>query len=642
MSDLFGSFEDGSRSVPASDPGLRAGCRAALVILAVVLALAPLALSPVAQAASFDEFVFKGRGYGHGVGMSQWGAWAAAREGRSYEEILAFYYPGTTLDTQADVELKVKLSSEPARGINDLTQDFTQVDLELRVTSGDLVAGDSAETLSVPVQPGAAVSLFTSGGRVELSLAGGPRQGPFTWAELRPRSGGRVVVQTRTDTTTYPQTEYRGRARVQPSAVSGRLNAYNVVLLEDYVRAIAEVEYDWAVATSSRYAPEAVKAQAVAARTYAVANMSPYLEDNQRDQVYRGYTFESTRPGIAEAAQATTGRILRYQGKVISAFFSASSGGFTSMWSSGAQPYLPVRPDPWSLQGPPSNPGYAWSLAVGREELSAKLNGLRDVAGRPIDIGAVVRVEIASREADDPGSHVASLRLTGTGGTAVVSASELRKPFGYSRLRSTLLTEIVNPGFADVPLEHYYYQQIMRAAFAGLVNGYPEGSFRPEASVSRWQFAKMAVNLRNSLWPGQPIALIDAPAAPFADVPARPGVLGDESDWVAAAKAAGLVRGVTATEFRPYEPVRRDQLASMLVRALGLEAEAADLDPASAGFADLDPGSTHWGAATLLFSKQILRGYEQPPGSGVFVIRAGEPTSRMHVAVILGRILDLY
>jgi stage II sporulation protein D len=629
---------------PARSRGRPVASSGALLLFVCVLTLI---LGPVpAGAASLDEFVFQGRGYGHGVGMSQWGAWAAARDGRSYEEILAFYYPGAALDPQANVELKVKLSSEPARALADLTQDFTQIDLDSRVTGADLRAGDLAGDdqtvrLLVPLAPGAQVSLFAREGAIELSVAGGPRQGPFAWVELRPQQGGRVGTQFRSGTALYPQTEYRGKVRAQPSATSGRLNAYNLVLLEDYVQAIAEVEYDWADEASSRYAPEAVKAQAVAARTYAVANMSPYLEDNQRDQVYRGYTFEAGRPGIAAAARATSGRVLRYQGRVISAFFSASSGGYTSMWSSGAQPYLPLQPDPWSLQAPPGNPGFGWTMTVSREELSSKVAGLRDVTGRPIDIGKVNRVEIAARETDDPGSHVASLRLVGTEGTALVSPAELRRPFGYSRLRSTLITEVVNPGFGDVPGGHYYYSPIMRVAFAGLVNGYPDGSFRPEASVSRWQFAKMVVNLRNAVHPEDQIPVPDTPVAPFADVPLNLGVVGDESDWVAAAKSAGLVRGVTETEFRPYDPVRRDQLASMIVRALGWEGAAATLPGTTPGFTDVAVGSTHWGAATYLFSRQVLRGYADPSESGAFALRPGEATSRMHVAVILDRILDL-
>lgn len=612
-----------------------------LSLMLTVALVAVLSAGPAA-AASLDQFVFKGRGYGHGVGMSQWGAWAAARDGKDFRWILGFYYPGTSLDPQPDVELKVKLSSEPSRAISELTQEFSSVDLRSTFNAGTLVLGTAGGEVSQAVEQATLVTVVPKEAGLEVAIGGQVRPGLYSWAELRPAAGGRVSLQFRSGATVYAATEYWGKGRVVPSTSSqGKLNAFNLVPLERYVRAIAEVENDWAVSTSSRYAPEAVKAQAVAARTYAVANMSPYLEDNQRDQVYRGYTFEAQRPGIAQAAADTAGLVLRYQGKVISAFYSSSSGGYTSMWSSGPQAYLPLQPDPYSLQAPPGNPGSAWTFTVSQAELSEKVAGLRDTSGRPINIGTISKVDVHSRETADLGSHVAALRLTGTGGTALISPAELRRPFGYAKMRSTLITEVENPGFTDVPPTHMYYDQIMRAAAESLVNGYPAGDFRPDVAVSRWQFAKMAVNLHNQLFPQDPIPLVDVSSGPFWDVAARPGTIGDESDWVAAAKKAGLVRGVSETQFRPYDPVRRDQVATMVVRAMGWEEEAAALSPDTPRFGDVADDSTHAAAATLLKSKGILQGYEIPPGSGEFFLRPEEPTKRMHIAVILTRILDL-
>ncbi len=76
---------------------------------------------------------------------------------------------------------------------------------------------------------------------------------------------------------------------------------------------------------------------------------------------------------------------------------------------------------------------------------------------------------------------------------------------------------------------------------AGLMSGYTGGLFKPDGSITRWQFAKIAVNLHNLMHPEDQIAVVNVTTAPYADVPARPGVLLDESDWVAAAKKAGLV-----------------------------------------------------------------------------------------------------
>ena len=337
----------------------------------------------------------------------------------------------------------------------------------------------------------------------------------------------------------------------------------------------------------------------MAARTYAVANRDPYLNDNQWDQVYRGYTFEQKYPGIGQAAEQTTvqgaGLVLRYQGAVISSFFSSSSGGYTTEWNQGEYPYLPAKADPYSLRAPTDNPGYAWTFTISAAELSEVVDGMGDVDGHAVHVGTVSRVEVLSRDTADPQSHAATLRLTGDKGTAVVGASAFRRFFGYSQMRSTLILEITSPGgpppppgeFTDVPPQHMYYDEIEQVTDAGLMNGYPSGEFKPETAVSRWQFAKMVVGLHNALFPDDQIPLVDVPSRPFADMPAQPGTLGDESDWVAAAFAAGLVNGVTETTFQPYEPVRRDQMASMLVRAMGWEDEAAALPGDTPGFADV-------------------------------------------------------
>ncbi len=329
--------------------------------------------------------------------------------------------------------------------------------------------------------------------------------------------------------TTMDEREYWGGLKVKPEGTS--LKAFNLVHLEHYLRSIAEVEYDWAQSDSPVYAPEAVKAQAVAARSYAIKTFTddispePYLNDNQWDQVYRGYSFELQYPGIAQAAQDTSGRVLRYAGKVVDAFFSASSGGYTTTWGTSSPPYLVAKPDPYSLKAPTSapGPGYPWSFTVSADDLSAAVAGMRDTAGHSIVVGKLYKLEVVTRDSADAGSHALTIRLTGDKGTAVVLASALRARFGYATMRSTLITGVKNPGFADVPPQHAYYDEIMQVGRLGLVSGYGDGTYRPEEGVSRWQFAKMAVGLHNQLFPADRIEVVDVETAPFADVPCARG-----------------------------------------------------------------------------------------------------------------------
>ena len=610
--------------------------------------------SPV-RAAS-DDFVFTGRGWGHGVGMSQWGAWEAAREGVTFDKILAFYYPGTTLTTLSDpnTSLKVRISADPP---DSAAVNFTQVDLKPSVTAATLVkktaAGQETETLPA----GTLMNILNRDGKIQVVTAAGP-QGPFDYVELCPTraetdiNDGRVAVQMKTTSKTYDYREYWGTIRVQPGDDAGELWVYNFVPVEKYVRDIGEVDLDWAMPAASGYAPEAVKAQAVAARTYALAKNGT-LTDGWQDQYYAGYRLEAKYPGLARAAEDTTGLILTYNGKPASTYFSAHSGGYTTnaAWSGTTPPYIVSQPDPWSLRAPPTSassagPGWNWTYTISQAAFSAKVNGkLKDASsGQTFDIGLVKRIEVIARDTSDSTSHARTLRLTGERGAAQVSANSLKSLLG---LRSTLILSITggealtSGEFYDVGSDHLYHDQIARVVTSGLMGGYDGGFFKPDGSITRWQFAKISVNLYNLMHPSAPIVLVDVTTTPYTDVPMKIGTLGDESDWVAAAKNAGLVTGMTSTGFQPYTVMRRDQMAAMMCRALGWDDEAAALLATTPGFADVPVTSDYWAAATYLKERGILQGYPDPSGSGAMVLKVDEAIKRQHVAVMLCRVLDL-
>jgi len=173
------------------------------------------------------------------------------------------------------------------------------------------------------------------------------------------------------------------------------------------------------------------------------------------------------------------------------------------------------------------------------------------------------------------------------------------------------------------------------------MGGYEGGLFKPEGAVTRAQFAKIAVNLYNLLNPGSEIQVVNVTAKPFGDVAIDSRTTGDTSDWIAAAKKAGLVLGVTADAFAPQSEIRRDQMTTMICRALGWEDEASALQSAASGFADVAPGSAHYATANYLKEQGVMLGYEGPLGGSVTVLGVDEPIKRQHVAVILCRVLDL-
>ena len=414
----------------------RLGVRGRLRLLAVLAAagiLAALAFTSTAVAAPGDATI-TGRGYGHGEGMSQWGAWEAAREGVKYDAILSFYYPGTTLSSISPTQLvKVRLTRSSNSSLC-----YYRVDLHPNVTTASLVMHDSTGDHTQAVAMGTVVSTLYVGGKVQVTGV----TGSFDWVEMRPDStDGRVALSlyAASTTTSAFAIEYWGTIRVEPNTTATSLRLYNTLLLDRYVRAVSEIDPGWAnAALPDQYAPECVKAQQTAARTYAMAHSTTSdLYDNTNDQVYQGYTWEATHPGVVAAADATAGIVMTYGGKAISANFSTSSGGYltNSAWSdTSTVPYLVAKADPWSLKAPVApwtiKAGYAWTVTFTSASLTTKL-----AAG----VGTITKLEVIARDTTDATSHAKTLRITGTMGTTTMTARVFKSRLG---LKSTLILNI--------------------------------------------------------------------------------------------------------------------------------------------------------------------------------------------------------
>ncbi len=292
--------------------------RLALAVCCLPFLLAGAAFASAESPAEATEvtsttFVIRGRGWGHGVGMGQWGAYGQAKRGVKYDKILAHYYRGTELAKASSTPVRVLLRD--GRGPFAITSDepFTVED-----GAGDVLDLEP-QTLKV-------------GPTLNLSLGGQEREltGPLTF---RPGS----------DPLELGPNAYRGSLVVQQ--VEKRLQVVNVVSIDAYVRGVVseEVPDDWPL--------EVVKAQAVAARSYALAQARERstLYADTRSQVYGGIDAESD---IGDKAVAQTRReVLKYDGKIATTFFFSSSGGRTAsvmdvFAAPKPIPYLVAVPDP--------------------------------------------------------------------------------------------------------------------------------------------------------------------------------------------------------------------------------------------------------------------------------------------------------
>jgi stage II sporulation protein D len=371
--------------------------RTSLVFLALAAAVATTASaqSPRPTAAYGEAlFVVSGRGYGHGVGMSQYGALGQAKAGRTHDQILAHYYAGTELGRAATKEVRVLL----AEGRSAVTVAST---VPFRATDA------AGRTYRFPAGP------LTLRPGLELPV---PDEGA-AFEQPEPTPPLLVAPGKSTAPLSLDGRPYRGK--LEMAVQGGYLRVVNVVGLESYLQGVVpgEMPHGWPA--------EALQAQAVAARSYALANLvkgKPFdLYADVRSQVYAGVAGE--RPSTTQAVKATAGQVVTYAGKVASTLYFSSSGGRTASAADvfGAPvPYLVSRPDPWDK----GSPYFRWGpVLLGARTVQAKL-------------GADARV-VDARAVGTPSGRIRSLALTTTAGTETVPASLVRTALG---LRSTWIT----------------------------------------------------------------------------------------------------------------------------------------------------------------------------------------------------------
>ncbi|MCY3539383.1 MAG: S-layer homology domain-containing protein [bacterium] len=375
-------------------------------------------------------FTFEGSGWGHGVGMSQWGAYGQSLDDpdKSGEEIASYYYTDSQPADLSDLDLPNDLLTtldnplwvNIASGITLL--EFTAVGGPLELC----LAGDGEGPCPKPEQP-------RSGERWEFRrirsgecgfYQGGVLQGTsgdcrasISWPEadgVRLRYG---EDRSRPCGLRSEECEYRhGELKIRDDPVDLGFHVLLTIGLEDYVRGIAEILVEWKN-------PGVNEAQAIAARTYAAykffarevvprpadPNQDPgitasrmdscwcHLYDNTRDQVYVGWWRKNgpDHEAWVTGVKNTEGRVLTYfgddwerytKGGIIQAFYSASSGGFTNSnrygffteWDGRAinvaqWPYLYPVADPWDTLPALGSPVSFWRKTISAERIAGLL-----------------------------------------------------------------------------------------------------------------------------------------------------------------------------------------------------------------------------------------------------------------------------
>ena len=344
----------------------------------LLLALGVVVLSLPAQAGAGTLFMVDGRGWGHGVGMSQYGARGYAEAGWGYQRILAHYYRGTELRVVPARPVRVLLAERVSAVQISSTKPFKVVD-----------ARGNARKLKPGTQNLVAAKLK------ELRLP------------LRYVAGAAPLV--------LDGTGYRGALLVHRQG--GRLTIVNRLPLDRYLRGVVpwEMPDDWH--------REALRAQSVVARSYALATLKPGalfdLYADTRSQVYGGIPAEAASTN--RAIGSTAGRVVSWNGRVATTFYHSTSGGGTvsneEAWPGATPvPYLVSVSDPYD--------------GLSRLHRWGPFRWTPDKVGRKLGVGGL-RDLVVSR---GPSGRATEVTIKGHSGSRTMLAQDFRRALD---LRST-------------------------------------------------------------------------------------------------------------------------------------------------------------------------------------------------------------
>ncbi len=362
---------------------------------ALVLTSSPAASAEEVDVAAPVTWTVTGHGWGHGHGLSQYGALGAAEQGLGWKQILGFYYPGTRLGrTRGPIKVLI-------------TADTKDVVVDARDGLRLQALGKKKSFLLGKVRPRATRWRIKPSGEkslVQYKLHAG------AWSRFAVFRGTvQFSAGSQPMTLRLPHratADYRGALR------SVENHTVNLLSMDRYVQGVVprEVPVSWPA--------EAVRAQSVAARTYAAyerANTTTYYDicDTTSCQVYGGEDAEEAASNAA--VRKTRGRIVIHQGKPAFTQFSSSNGGWSS---AGSQPYLVAQPDPYEASS--GNPNATWTATLTSQQVEKKWP----------QIGTLTHVSLTRDGNGDFGGRVTRATFTGSAGSVQVTGDDVRYLMG--------------------------------------------------------------------------------------------------------------------------------------------------------------------------------------------------------------------
>jgi stage II sporulation protein D len=379
----------------APNPSRRTGVAVRVAAtVGAALGAGALVAGPGATAASAAErLIVNGAGFGHGVGMSQYGAAGMAAKGFSVRRILAHYYRGTSLQRSGAASRNVRVALQT--GVRETT-----------ISGAKSIGGLTTKTTR-------SYRLIRKGSGIDIRQIGKKKKvgSSDSGIEVVPGNAGVLRVAGRS-ADGVQDGSYRGTIDVLPDG--GDLVVVNELPMDDYLRGVVTEE------SPSSFPTAALQAQAIVARTYAITNSvggRPFDQwPDTRSQVYTGIAGESAEGNAA--VDATSGQVVTLNGAPVITYFFSTSGGRTEDSSNvfGGEPrsWLQSVPDP-----------YEGDVALHRWTRTFSTRSA-DARTAKFGVGDLRRIDILQR-GDSP--RVVRARVTGSKGSKDIDGGQLQRAF---------------------------------------------------------------------------------------------------------------------------------------------------------------------------------------------------------------------
>jgi stage II sporulation protein D len=339
--------------------------------------VALLSAGLLVPAAADGAWVIKGRGFGHGVGLSQYGAYGYAQHGRNYKQILGHYYRNTKVAKGRTGRVRVLLG-----------------------TQGSVGFSNAESACGRDLNPSKDYSFSLDASRVSLLAPNGSKL--RSCGKEGRAKGGRTISIAGFG-------RYRGD--LIASVDGGSLMVINSVGAEGYVKGVVANEMP------SAWHQQALRAQAVVARSYGLATKRSGAfdhYDDTRSQVYGGRDSETRATN--RAVKRTKRKVVKYNGKVAATYYFSTSGGETENsefgFSGGSSvPYLKSVNDPYD----DISPVHKWKVTYSNSAMESRLKALFQ--------GNLKRIQILDTGRSP---RIVRAKVVGSSGSTTVTGDTLR------------------------------------------------------------------------------------------------------------------------------------------------------------------------------------------------------------------------